>query len=77
MGVATQALILSSTPTGGGNRMYSRGLTLTLEVRPANQPPYQAQTDAVVAIENLPQFQPGALVSVQYNPANPAQVKLL
>jgi type II secretory pathway pseudopilin PulG len=75
-GVAAQAVILAIAPTGGGNRSYSRGLTFTLEVRPANQPPYQAKTDAVVAIEDLPQFQVGALVPILYNPGNPAQVKL-
>jgi hypothetical protein len=75
--VPAQAMILAIAPTGGGNRNYSRGLTFTLEVRPANRPPCQAKTDAVVAIENLPQFQVGALVPIQYNPANPAEVKLM
>ena len=51
-------------------------ISMLLEVEPPNGPPYQAQAKAVIPMVNIPQFQPGARVSVKIHPMDPNQVVL-
>jgi hypothetical protein len=71
-----EAVIVEMKQTGGGNR-YAAGFRFLLEVHPTNRPAYQARTEATIQLENIPHFQPGAIVPVKYNPKNPTQVMIL
>jgi len=45
-----------------------------LEVRPEGKEAYKAKTRMRISRIEIPQFQPGALVQVNYDPNNPARV---
>lgn len=47
-----------------------------LEVRPEDQPAYQAETKLLISRLAIPQIQPGAVVTVRYDRANPSRVSL-
>lgn len=49
---------------------------LLLEVRPANRQAYQVETKCFVSFLKLPQVQPGAIVHVKVDPADPTRVAL-
>ena len=47
-----------------------------LEVRPQDQPAYRAETKLLISRLAIPQIQPGAVLAVRYDAANPARVSL-
>lgn len=47
---------------------------LLLEVRPSGGDSYQAETKALISRIDVPQFQPGNVVPVVYDPKDPKQV---
>jgi hypothetical protein len=49
---------------------------LQLEVRPPSGVAYTAQTNAIIPLVNIPQFQPGAVVPVKIHPTDPSKVIL-
>jgi hypothetical protein len=65
-------------------RIWDTGMTVNddpvvgflLEVRPPGSPAYQAETKLLVSRLSVPQVQPGAIVPVRYDPAQPAHVSL-
>jgi hypothetical protein len=74
-GVPAQATII---------RIWDTGTTINdnpvvgflLEVHPANQPAYQAETKSMIPRLAIPQFQPGATVPVKIDPANLTRVAI-
>ena len=71
-----EAVILEMKRTGGGNDRRLFGMHFVLEVHPSNRPAYKAETEATVGVEDLPQFQPGAVVTVKLDPKNPTNVMI-
>lgn len=47
-----------------------------LEVEAAGQPPWRAETRSLVSILAIPRVQPGAVLHVRYDPADPSRVAL-
>jgi hypothetical protein len=45
---------------------------LLLEVKPPDQPTFQAETERLVSRLHIPQVQPGSIVQVKYNPVSHA-----
>jgi len=67
-GTSAPAKVLQLAPSGimvNGNNPYA---TLTLEVQPGNRPPFMAQAQGVIAEQSVAKFQPGALITVKYDP---------
>jgi Protein of unknown function (DUF3592) len=75
-GVSAQAQILKVWQTG----MYVNEqpqLGMTLQVTPADgSAPFQAEAKKVVSMVQIPQFQPGGMLEVKYDPANPKEVAI-
>lgn len=74
-GVSAQAQILKVWQTG----MYVNEqpqIGLLLQVQPANGAPFQVEAKKVVSMIQIPQFQPGAMLEVKYDPANPTEVAI-
>ena len=74
-GQRAQATIVSVQQTGtfvNNNPQVS----LVLDVRPDAGPGFQARAVHVVPMVALPRIQPGNVVPVRYDPANPAKVAL-
>ncbi len=70
-GVRAEAVVLSVSETGTYiNRQPL--VRLVLEVRPSGGPPFQAQTETVISLVQIPQVQPGAALLVKYDPATQA-----
>ena len=65
-------------------RIWDTGMTVNddpvvgflLEVRPPDQPAYQVETKLLISRLAIPQIQPGALVTVRYDPADLSRVSL-
>ena len=73
-GEAASATVLSVTPTGinvNGNNPY---VSLSLQVTPSGRPPFVAQTQAVIAVQSVQKYQPGAVIHVRFDPQNTARV---
>lgn len=51
-------------------------LVLQLQVHPHDRPPYAAQLTTLVSELQIPQLQPGAMVQVRFDPANPMKLAL-
>ena len=68
-GLPAQAKILKITDTGTtiNNDPVVR---LLLEVQPPGQPTFQAEAEKLISRLQIPQFQPGAVVRVKYDPAS-------
>lgn len=74
-GVTAEAAIL---------KVWDTGMTvnddpvvgLLLEVRPTSADPYQAETKALISRIDVPQFQPGHVIPVVYDPNDPKQVAI-
>ena len=47
-----------------------------LEVYPSDKQSYQATTKCIISILDIPQIQPGAIVGVHFDPAQPSVVSL-
>jgi len=74
VGVSAQAEILSIGETGltvNDNPV----ITLDVEVRPANRPPYRATIKRLLVSRlEVPQFQPGRVIPVRFDPRDPSRV---
>jgi hypothetical protein len=74
-GVSAQAQIIKVWQTG----MYVNEqpqIGLVLQVQPSNGAPFQAEAKKVVSMIQIPQFQPGQMLEVKYDPANPKEVAI-
>lgn len=75
-GVSAQAQILKVWQTG----MYVNEqpqIGMVLQVQPADgSAPFQAEAKKVVSMIQIPQFQPGGMLEVKYDPANPKEVAI-
>jgi hypothetical protein len=47
---------------------------LLLEVHPTGRPAFHAEATTLVSLVEIPRVQPGHMVGVRFDPANPAQV---
>lgn len=75
-GSPAEATILEVAETGMTvNRIYPV-VKLKLEVRPPAGQPYQAELQTIINRLDIPQFQPGAVLAVRYDPADPSKVAL-
>ena len=74
VGVAAQAEILAIGETGltvNDDPVVS----LEVEVRPADRPPYRATIKrTLISRLAIPQFQPGKIIPVRFDPRDPSQV---
>jgi len=73
-GVSAQAVILKVWETGTVMNETNPQIGMLLEVRPANRPAFQAETKMFISMIQIPQFQPGAVVGVKYDPNDPRKV---
>ncbi len=78
-GTPAAAKILALQPTGasmtvGGHRQPQ--VLLSVEVHPPGGAAFQMQFPAFISEFQIPQVQPGAVVQIRYNPANPAEAAL-
>lgn len=74
-GVSANAQITSVWQTG----MYVNEqpqIGIKLMVTPQNGQPFEAETKMVVSMIQIPQFQPGQMVEVKYDPAKPNEVAI-
>jgi hypothetical protein len=75
-GVSAQAQILKVWQTG----MYVNEqpqIGMILQVQPTDgTAPFQAEAKKVVSMIQIPQFQPGGMLEVKYDPANPKAVAI-
>jgi hypothetical protein len=74
-GTPAQATIVSATQTGTFVNNNPQ-VALVLDVRPDGAPPFRAQAVQVVPLIAIAQIQPGAVVGVRYDPADPTKVAL-
>ncbi|BCS30945.1 hypothetical protein TBR22_A01460 [Luteitalea sp. TBR-22] len=75
VGTSAEALVLGIEDTGvtlNDNPVVA----FHLEVRPAGRAPYEARTRGVVGRLDVPRIQPGAVVPVAVDPADPQRVAL-
>ena len=68
------AVILKSWQTGTVMNDINPQIGLLLEVRPANRPTFQAETKMFISMMQIPQFQPGAVLQVKYDPNDTSKV---
>ena len=74
-GIPARAKILSVRQTGLMLN-HQPQVEFQLEVHPPSGMPYQAKVKAIVALFNIPQFQPGVEVPVKIDPSNQAKIAL-
>ena len=74
-GITAKAKIISVQQTGMRVN-YQPQAIFQLEVYPPNGAPYQATTKAVISMVNIPQYQPGAEISVKIHPTDPTRVEI-
>ncbi len=75
VGQAAEALVLEIRDTGitvGDDPVVG----FRLQVRPASGPPYEVDTRGLVSRLHIPQIQPGAVLPVAIDPADPTKVAL-
>lgn len=73
-GESAQAVILKVWETGTVMNEVNPQIGMLLEVRPANRPVFQAEAKMFISMIQIPQFQPGAVVGVKYDPNDPRKV---
>lgn len=75
-GIEATAQVIDMTDTG--NR-YNKNpeVRLTLEVQPTTGDPYQVVLRTVISVVELAKYQPGATVSVKYDPEDRSAVALV
>ncbi len=73
-GESAQAVILKVWETGTVMNETNPQIGMLLEVRPANRPVFQAEAKMFISMLQIPQFQPGAVVGVKYDPNDPRKV---
>jgi hypothetical protein len=76
-GESAKAKIIQAQHTGGIVNGVNYGISFVLEVQPKNKKSYQATARAMVPAVSLPKYQPGTVVQVKFNPANPSRVIIL
>lgn len=75
-GVPAKARVLNLKDTG--TRINSQPLiAITLEVMPANKPPYKAVVKKVLTMADGGEFQRGTIIHVKYDPAHPERVAVV
>jgi hypothetical protein len=75
-GARAEATITGLKETGlTVNEIYPI-VKILLEVRPPGGQPYQAEVQTMVSRLDIPQIQPGTVVAVAYDPADPSNVAL-
>jgi len=74
-GEQAQAKILGLADTGVKINNNPQ-LQIQLEVYPQTRPPFQTQCITTVSFLAIPRIQPGMMVMVRFDPANPAAVAL-
>ncbi len=74
-GVPAQARVLQLADTGVRLNDNPQ-VKLVLEVQPLGQPAYQVEIASFVSMLKLAQIQPGNIVNVRYDPADPSKVAL-
>jgi hypothetical protein len=75
-GVQAEATILEVTDTRWTVNEIYPVIKLRLEVRPPDGQPFQVETKEVINRVDIPQFQPGAVVPVMYDPKDPENVSV-
>jgi hypothetical protein len=76
-GMPAQALIkqIGESSIGGALTINEQPyLNLQLEVREGTSPPYTVSLDTIIPRSAVPRFQPGALIPVRIDPADPQKV---
>jgi hypothetical protein len=73
-GVSAPAVIQKVWQTGTVMNETNPQIGILLEVRPADKPAFQAEAKMFISMLQIPQFQPGAVVQVKYDPQNPTKV---
>jgi hypothetical protein len=74
-GIAAKAKIISVQQTSMLVN-YQPQAIFQLEVYPPNGAPYQVTTKAVISMVNIPQYQPGAEISVKIHPTDLTRVEI-
>lgn len=74
-GIPATAMIVQLSETGMMVN-YQPQVKIVLQVNPPNGAPYQTDTVMVVSQLQIPRIQPGMVVPVKIDPANPANVAL-
>jgi len=75
VGVSAEAVVLAIADTGvtvNDNPVVD----FRLQVRPASGPPYEVRTRGLVGRLDVPRVQPGAVLPVAIDPADPQKVAL-
>jgi Protein of unknown function (DUF3592) len=75
VGEQAQARILGLSDTGLKVNDNPQ-IALQLEVYPQSRPPFQAQCVAIVSYLAIPRVQPGMMVPVRFDPADPSKIAL-
>jgi hypothetical protein len=76
-GVAAPALILAVDQLRRYGRVsHSLKVELTLEVQPADRPPFTVRLQKRVLLVQIAQLMPGRVVEVRYDPADPSRVAI-
>lgn len=76
-GVDAEATILEVNETGWTVNDIYYIVNFVVEVRPKDQPSYKAKIRGMISRLTMPQFQPGSIVPVKYDPNNPQKVALV
>lgn len=76
-GEASEATILTIAENGSSlqiNGVPKVGVTITLEVRPASKPVYQAALNTYLSMLEIPEYRAGKTIQVKFDPANPQKI---
>ncbi len=73
-GESAPAQILKVWQTGTVMNEVNPQIGLLLQVQPANRSAFQAETKMFISMLQIPQFQPGTMVQVKFDPKDPRKV---
>jgi hypothetical protein len=80
IGVEAEATILGLTETGSslqvGGGIPKAGVRLDLEIRPQGQPAFRSHVTAYISMFEAQKYQPGSVIRVKFDPADPQKVVL-
>lgn len=76
IGVPARARVITARYTGTVVNDVYKQYDFTLEVFPEEGEPYEARTRGLVPIEETASFNPGAMIPVMVDPANPNEVAI-
>ena len=76
IGVPARARVVTARYTGSIVNDVYKEYDFALEVFPEEGEPYEARTRGLVPIEETASFQPGMMISVMVDPANPNEVAI-